>query len=170
MGGLGKHGITGEYHPERVRPFPRFLTRVFGTGLGTGYFPAAHGTAASLLFVLLWVWLVPDVQWIEVLVAVAITLISVPLSHWGELMYGPDPGRITVDEFAGQAVALLFLPARTWPWLLAAFVLFRFFDVLKLKWTREHVETLPYGWGVTLDDTLAGVFAWIILQVAALVV
>ncbi|MBS1261230.1 MAG: Phosphatidylglycerophosphatase A [Calditrichaeota bacterium] len=147
-------------------PAAKLLTRVLGAGLGTGYVPVAQGTLASALFVALWSLLVPAVLWVELVVVAAVTIISVPLSGWGERMWGHDPGRITIDEFAGQALALLLLPERTWPWYLAAFVLFRLFDVFKPRWVRRHVETLPGGWGVTLDDTAAGALAFILLQIA----
>ena len=73
-------------------------------------------------------------------------------------MWGPDPGRVTIDEFAGQAVALFAVP-RDPLLIIAAFVLFRVFDAAKLPFIRNHIEPLREGWGVTLDDTCAGVLA-----------
>ncbi len=164
---FGKPGITGVEYEAAVGSIRRWLTKVFGSGLGTGYINRAQGTAASALLVLLWVIFVPKNRRAEWKTALWLNVISVPLSAWGERMWGDDPGRITIDEFAGQAIALAGLPSRNWRWLLAAFGLFRLFDVFKLRFTRRHIETIPHGWGVTLDDTLAGVFAWIVLQVSA---
>ncbi|MCB2211570.1 phosphatidylglycerophosphatase A [bacterium] len=166
--GLAKPGVTGIENENAVGPIRRWLTKIFGTGLGTGYAPYAHGTAASALLVLLWVLFVPKNRRTEWKVALALNAVSVPLSAWGERMWGEDPGRITIDEFAGQAIALTAIPSRRLPWLIMAFLLFRLFDVFKLPWTRRNVETIPSGWGVTLDDTLAGVFAWIVIWIMRL--
>lgn len=69
-----------------------------------------------------------------------------------------DPGRVVVDEVAGQFLALI--PAGLNPWLyLAGFVLFRLFDVRKpwpVSWANDHVHGPS---GVLLDDILAGVYA-----------
>ncbi|GBE29535.1 phosphatidylglycerophosphatase A [bacterium BMS3Bbin04] len=161
---LGKPSITGIENDYAVGTVRRWLTRVLGTGLGTGYLKHAQGTAASALFVLLWVLFVPKNRGAEWTVALSLNAASVPLGAWGEKMWGEDPGRITVDEFAGQAIALAGLPSRKWPWLLLAFLLFRLFDVFKFPFTKRHIEPIPNGWGVTLDDTLAGVLAWIVLS------
>lgn len=160
---LGKAGVTGEAGEARLAPLPRWLTRVFATGLGTGYLPRAHGTAASALWIALWVALVPRSRKAEWRTAMGVNLFSVPLSAWGERIWGHDPGRVTVDEFAGQAIALCAIPNRRWPWLLAAFALFRLFDVWKLPFTRRRIEPIGRGIGTTLDDTLAGILAALVL-------
>ena len=83
-----------------------------------------------------------------------------------------DPGEVVADELAGQAVTFLVSPLLaigTAPvkqvWLVAAggFVLFRIFDITK-PWPIRKLETLPKGWGILADDLLAGVYAWIALQ------
>lgn len=157
-----KSGITGEPTGPKPGTIARWLTCLFGTGLGTGYAPIAQGTFGSALFVLLWWLFVPaSLSW-EIGVMLAMHVISVPLSLWGERMWGNDPGRITIDEFAGQAIALLAVPRDPLS-LGLAFLLFRIFDAFKLPWVRRHVETLPGGWGVTLDDTVAGILARLVL-------
>ena len=84
-----------------------------------------------------------------------------------------DPGEVVADELAGQAVTFLispFLPLAFAPikhvWLAAGggFVLFRIFDIVK-PWPIRKLETLPKGWGILADDLLAGVYAWIALQI-----
>jgi phosphatidylglycerophosphatase A len=79
-----------------------------------------------------------------------------------------DPGEVVVDEVAGQAITFLAigaLPVKQ-VWLAAAggFALFRIFDIAK-PWPIRKLETLPKGWGILADDLLAGVYAWIVLQV-----
>lgn len=157
-----KNGITSqEATLPRVPPWQRLLVYIFGTGFGTGFLPVAQGTAGSLLLVILYWWLVPSDPFIQITLLVFITAWSIVLSGWGEKMWGEDPGRITIDEFAGQALALLLVP-KTLPLYLAAFLLFRIFDTFKLPFIRR-LEKLHGGLGVTLDDTAAGIIARIIL-------
>ncbi|HZC66717.1 MAG TPA: phosphatidylglycerophosphatase A [Candidatus Dormibacteraeota bacterium] len=102
-----------------------------------------------------------------------------------------DPQIVVVDEVSGQLIAvffgLLLIPApisgRTdiqivrdawsafghgvipWSGLLAAFILFRLFDIWK-PWPIRHLEKLPGGWGIMADDWLAGIYAAILLRLA----
>ncbi|MBD3166290.1 phosphatidylglycerophosphatase A [bacterium] len=156
--GLGKEGRTGEPTGPPLKAWQKCLTEIFGTGLGTGYVPRGHGTAASALLVLLWVWFVPRNARAEWTAVLALHLAGKPLCDWGERMWGHDPGRITIDEFAGQAVALVGVPRKPLP-LLLAFVLFRYFDVFKHLTVRNYIESIPRGWGTLLDDTVAGFLA-----------
>jgi len=73
-----------------------------------------------------------------------------------------DPNHIVIDEVAGQLVALIACPM-TWQALLAGFILFRGFDVLKPPPVRM-LERLPNGTGIVVDDLGAGVYALIALQ------
>ena len=157
-----KRGITGPPNGRTPNRVQKWLAQVLGTGFGTGMLPFAQGTAASALFVAIWILAVPADPLVEIVVAVAVNLASVPISTWGERLWGPDPGRITIDEFAGQAVALAALP-REPILLLASFLLFRIFDSFKLPFIRRRIEPLPEGWGITLDDTIAGLIARILL-------
>jgi len=84
-----------------------------------------------------------------------------------------DPGEVVADELAGQAVTFLFNPflaagmasaGRIWMIAVAGFVLFRIFDIAK-PWPIRRLEKFPAGWGILADDLLAGVFAWIVLQI-----
>jgi phosphatidylglycerophosphatase A len=74
-----------------------------------------------------------------------------------------DPSHVVIDEVAGQLVALLACPVR-WQGLLAGFILFRVFDILKPPPVRS-LEKLPEGTGIVVDDLGAGVYAWIVLRV-----
>ena len=79
-----------------------------------------------------------------------------------------DPREVVADELAGQAITFLFVSAypinNIWVAGSLGFSLFRFFDILK-PWPIRKLEKLPKGWGILLDDLLAGVFAGIVLQV-----
>lgn len=75
---------------------------------------------------------------------------------------GHDNPKIVLDEAAGYFTAILFLP-RTWPYLAAAFVLFRTFDTLK-PWPVSHFDKMPNAFGVVFDDVAAGLLANILIQ------
>jgi phosphatidylglycerophosphatase A len=69
-----------------------------------------------------------------------------------------DPQIVVVDEVAGMLVTMLAARAIDWRALLAGFLLFRAFDVVK-PWPIRSVEKLKDGWGIVLDDVMAGVYA-----------
>lgn len=73
-----------------------------------------------------------------------------------------DPQCVVIDEVCGMLQAMLLVPF-TWPRLAAAFVAFRFFDVLKPEPIRR-LEHLPGGLGIVLDDLAAGAYAWLVVQ------
>lgn len=84
-----------------------------------------------------------------------------------------DPSQAVADETAGQAIALLFLPAAIEQSassaclvLLGAFIAFRIFDILKI-WPARGLQKLPGGKGILIDDLVAGVQAMVVVQVIA---
>ncbi|NLF31181.1 MAG: phosphatidylglycerophosphatase A [Planctomycetes bacterium] len=147
------------------------------TGLGTGYLPIAPGTWASAavagLYILLagGVWSDPiDLTIAMAVLAVVSGVICVVLGRFAEHRFGmKDPGRVTIDECAGQAATLLAMPAVAgWGQALivggAGFLAFRLFDILKpppVHW----LEKVPAGWGVLIDDLAAAVYANILCQI-----
>ncbi|HYE26012.1 MAG TPA: phosphatidylglycerophosphatase A [Clostridia bacterium] len=74
-----------------------------------------------------------------------------------------DPQKVVIDEVAGQMVALIGVPLG-WKPFLAAFILFRAFDILKPPPVRQ-LERLPEGTGIVVDDLGAGVYALAVMQV-----
>jgi len=86
---------------------------------------------------------------------------------------GKDPSTVVADETAGQCLPLLLLPAVAHAsplagalTLLAAFLLFRVFDILK-PWPADRLQAVPGGWGILLDDLIAGLYALATLHAAA---
>ncbi len=69
----------------------------------------------------------------------------------------PDPSVVVIDEIVGMWVTLFLLPLDLLT-VLTSFVLFRMFDVLKPPPARQ-VENVPHGWGIMLDDIIAGIYA-----------
>jgi phosphatidylglycerophosphatase A len=145
------------------------LLRVIATGLWTGFFPVASGTAGSLLGVALYA-CVPalplgqDGHFGAVTVAflVIVTGIGVPASRRAEEEFDEDGGPIVIDEVVGQWITLAGLVPSAFP-LVAGFVLFRIMDILK-PFPARRLESLPLGWGVMADDVVAGVYAAIALR------
>jgi len=79
-----------------------------------------------------------------------------------ESVWGKDHGRVVIDEVAGMGIALLLIPLK-WQYYIIAFILFRFFDIVKPLYIRR-LEALPGGWGVMADDVLAGIYGNLVLQ------
>ena len=155
-----------------------FLRKLVVTGLGTGYLPVAPGTWGSLGAVgvfLAVAWASGHDAWavnVALLVVVVVCSIGcVALGRFTESAFGKrDPRRCTIDEWAGQAVALVAVPlGGHWIDLLVvagvAFVYFRLLDILKPPPARQ-AEKLPLGWGVLVDDLVAGIYANVAAQIS----
>jgi phosphatidylglycerophosphatase A len=145
------------------------------TSGGVGYFPVAPGTAGSLVGVGLIVAAAQlplargAVNAVVGGVALALCAVGIWAAGQAEKHFGcVDPGQVVVDEVVGQMVALLFHVQASWPWLLAGFVLFRFFDMLKPPPARQ-AERAPAGWGIMLDDVVAGLYALAVMVIAGLI-
>jgi phosphatidylglycerophosphatase A len=88
---------------------------------------------------------------------------SVGISDYAEqLLRRIDDPRIIIDEWVGYWVAMAFLP-QTWTTMLAAFILFRIFDVWKPLGIRR-LSQWPGGWGIVIDDIAAGLAANILVH------
>ena len=104
-------------------------------------------------------WLLPAAA----LAAVAITLTGIPPSTVVARESGAeDPGFVVIDEVAGQMIALIGAPL-AWKYLLAGFILFRSFDIVK-PFPLRRLEKLPGGTGIMMDDVGAGLYALVLLQ------
>ena len=76
---------------------------------------------------------------------------------------GHDNPKIVIDEIAGYLAAMISLP-RSWPYFLAAFVLFRTFDTLK-PWPVKTFDRMDNAFGIVFDDVAAGLMANILIQI-----
>jgi len=148
-----------------------FLLRFLGSTALTGFFPVAPATVSSFLItVIFWLW-GPGLGALWIFTAIAI-IVSVPLAYFMEGQLGKDPGPCTVDEVAGLSLSLALLmeplgEPGAWKILLAAFFLFRFFDIAKV-WPGRRLEHLPGGWGIVADDLMAGVYTYVALKLLTL--
>ena len=136
------------------------------TGAGAGYVPYAPGTAGTLVGVPLSLALNRYAEH-NSLLAAALLLIAIvcaiKVSTAGAAIFKlKDPQTIVIDEIVGYMVANFALPF-TWVVTLGSFLLFRFFDVVKIFPTK-NLENLPGGAGIVLDDVMAGIYALIIAR------
>ncbi len=137
-------------------------------GFGAGQLPVAPGTwgaALALGLAALVAWLQPIFFQPVLALGIALGFVAgVGLVPRAEALWGSrDPSPVVLDEMVGMWVALWATPVEWEAWL-AVFFLFRVFDVSKPLGIRR-LECLPGGWGVMLDDVLAGVYAWLSWQV-----
>ena len=139
-------------------PDVKWIVKVLATAFGAGYSPVAPGTCGTAVTVpLVWAlaWL-PMWQW--VLVCVAITALGIAVAHQADRVWGThDSQRIVIDEVAGYCITMIPVDRGHWAPLLVGFVVFRFFDIVKPPPVRWLDQNLPGGWGVVLDDALAGI-------------
>ncbi|MBN1543008.1 phosphatidylglycerophosphatase A [candidate division KSB1 bacterium] len=136
---------------------------VLATTLGTGYCPIAPGTVGAFVTAIV-LWFLSPIPWWSLLsIAVAAFFLGVVVARISDAAWGShDSGRINWDEVVGMMVTLVALP-KTPAVFTAAFLLFRFFDIVKPFPVRQ-AEKLPHGWGVMGDDVLAGIYSNIVLQ------
>jgi phosphatidylglycerophosphatase A len=146
-------------------PLWAFLVATF---FGIGTFGPAPGTWASAAAVLIW-WAIASMVSADLrtgiltgMAAIAIAVGIPAATRVARAAGKKDPGLVVIDEVAGQWITLLFVPL-TWKTLLAGFILFRGFDIMKPPPVRQ-LENLPEGTGIVVDDVAAGIYALIVMQ------
>jgi phosphatidylglycerophosphatase A len=147
--------------PETVWKNPiHFLACGFGSGTAK-FMPGTWGTLAAVPLYLVLRQFSPITYLIILTVAI---LFGVWICHITARDFGEaDPGPIVWDEMVGFWLALWVAP-NGWQWIVGAFILFRAFDIFKPWPINVAQEKLPGGWGIVVDDLLAGLYTWIIIQ------
>lgn len=158
----------------------RFKTACI-TVLGSGYAPFASGSWGSLTALVIYAALALGISAARLPAGFlpGLTLVGIFLACWASVAFGEwaiqkfgskDPKPFVLDEFAGQWMALLFMPVAV-GWtsqfgllLISQLFFFRLMDVWKPSPARE-LERLPAGWGVLCDDLMAGVYANLLGQI-----
>ncbi len=134
-----------------------------GTTLGSGFFPIAPGTVGSAItLIVLWI-LPPLVPALFFSLILLFYVIGIWAAGRCEKLWGKDPGKVNWDEVVGQMIAVFWLPKYLTAYL-AAFLLFRLFDIWKPSPVRD-AERLSSGLGIMTDDVAAGVYALLVLQI-----
>lgn len=137
------------------------------TGFGSGYSPFAPGTAGTIVAVPIYIFLTFYLQ-VTLIIYVSITLAFIVFGslaahrtgkHFGVI----DAQQIVVDEIAGFLVTMSAIPLN-WPNLILGFALFRVFDIFK-PWPVSYFDRkVANGFGVVMDDVVAGCYALAILH------
>lgn len=143
---------------------------IVSTGLGSGFFPGAPGTFAGFIALLIWyalylVLLPTTLLWVTFALIIITTFVGVWTSNVMEKYWGTDPRAVVIDEYVGTWIPLLVAPApeHTWLFAIIGFALFRIIDIFKPLGCRRVDQHVKGGWGVMLDDVLAGFYALLLL-------
>jgi len=145
------------------------LKPIIGSFFNAGFLPNAPGTWGSF-FALFFIYFVGVyTPWYGMALLTALfSFFTVWVSEECEEVWGGDPSPLVMDEFAGQGmtfIAISFTGILDYDLLLlfVGFVLFRFFDIQKPLGV-DKLQKLPGGWGILVDDLLAGFYAFLSLK------
>ena len=151
----------------KAAPAPLWAS-VAATFFGLGRLKPGPGTWGSAAGVLIWAAAAHETRAaiqpiVLALMAAAAIAIGIPAAtRIARASGSKDPQHVVIDEVAGQWITLLFAPI-SWKTLLAGFILFRAFDILKPPPVRQ-LERLPEGTGIVFDDVAAGLYALLVMQ------
>lgn len=145
------------------------LSKFIATFGGVGLFPVAPGTAGSIAGLIIWwaISLVPNYS-SQILIQTVFLIVFIPIGviassayekHFGKI----DPKEVVVDEVVGIMITLFALPF-TWINIIAGFILFRFFDIVK-PFPIGKLQNIKGGWGIMADDIAAGIVSAAILRI-----
>ena len=156
--------------PELVTTPPRapLWATLIATFFGAGRLKPGPGTWGSLATVLVWIvlsrWLPPPwVLPVNVALAVLAIAVGIPAATRVARSSGvKDPQFVVIDETAGQLITLIGAPL-AWKSVLAGFILFRAFDIVK-PYPVRRLERLPEGIGIVVDDVAAGLYGLAVMQ------
>lgn len=141
------------------------IIKIAATFFGVGYLPLCPGTWASAAAVGLYYTLRDTPLWCVIGVAAVLMMVGFLVCSRAERMFGKkDSSYIVIDEAATMFVLLVFVPHATMS-IIAAFVLFRIFDIVK-PYPIKKIEHFSGSWGIMIDDIVAGiytaVFVWMV--------
>ena len=154
---------------EPVRQGKTAWAWAVGTFFGAGLLRPGPGSWGSAAAALLWFGAARGLHlaqaplaWLTVAAAFCASAIGVPAATVVEReSQRQDPGHVVIDEVAGQWIALIYSQVNL-SHLLAGFLFFRLFDIVK-PWPARQLESMPAGWGIMLDDVAAGVYALLLM-------
>tara|TARA_B100000953_G_scaffold165907_1_gene136831 strand:+ start:3985 stop:4440 length:456 start_codon:yes stop_codon:yes gene_type:complete len=141
----------------------RLIAEWIGTVFNIGKLPLAPGTWSSLIASLTWFFLFDSVSPI-ILPIITLLLFTIGIISCEKIINDTkekDPSRIVIDEWVGQWIAFTFMPVNI-SILVIGLILFRIFDIFK-PFPVRSMEKLSGGWGIMMDDVIAGIMAYILL-------
>ncbi|MCL2760070.1 MAG: phosphatidylglycerophosphatase A [Desulfuromonadales bacterium] len=144
--------------------------KILATWWGTGYSPVASGTVGTLAAIPLYIILAPFSVSLYLTTLIAFFFLSCWISGRAEIIFQEkDSGKIVIDEVIGYLVTMTAIPY-SWKYIIAGFILFRFFDIVKIQPAKWVDQKLKNGYGVVLDDVVAGIYAWLCMLVVVRVI
>lgn len=147
----------------------RFLKYFLGTGFYSGLIPKAPGTFGSLAaLIIIFVLIHAQLFSLFFLFFLVSALLTFWVTPFFEEKFGDDAPQLVLDEWAGQSLTFIAISfseslQTNISILLVGFLLFRFFDILKPLGINK-IQKLKGGWGILMDDILAGFYALISLK------
>lgn len=142
-----------------------FLNKIITTFFGIGYIGKGAGSIAAFAACIIIYFLakLPIQTNTTLIVFCSVSfIVGVYCAGKVEILWGKDSNRVVIDEVLGMGVSLLFLPINFFT-LTVGFILFRVFDISKPFYIRK-TEALKGGWGVMIDDLLAGIYSNLLLH------
>ena len=155
-----------------MHKYLRSVAKYIATLGPIGYVPEVPGTAGTIAAIPIVYalrtyitigWGIDERFTLFAIAAATIWLIQKSI-YAGIWFQGDDPSEIVIDEVVGLAVAMYRLSFGDWRIVALVFVLFRFYDIVK-PLSIDHIQTMPGGWGIVLDDVVAGAFANVTLMI-----
>jgi phosphatidylglycerophosphatase A len=140
----------------------RFII-IAATWFGTGFSPLASGTVGTLAAIPLYLLMERLPIFFYIMILAAFTLFSCWVSGRAEVIFNEkDSSKIVIDEVVGYLVTMIAAPVG-WKGVVLGFFLFRFFDISKIPPARYFDRNLKNGYGVVLDDVVAGIYSCVAL-------
>jgi phosphatidylglycerophosphatase A len=162
----------------KIESFADFVAVVIATGFGAGFIPFSPGTFGSIVGLLIAYGLISAfgsdallLQNVIIAAGVVLAAIGIWAGERAERVFDrEDAGQIVIDEVCGQVISFAFIvqylaklgPAWRW-WMIVGFALFRVFDIFK-PYPIGKLQDLSGGFGVMMDDVLAGIYAAVVLS------
>jgi phosphatidylglycerophosphatase A len=160
--------MQNQYSEIRNMKMNRFIL-ILATGFGVGYSAIAPGTLGTLIAIPVYYFLSEIPSPLYEITLVGFFFLSVWISEKAEIFFGKrDDQRIVIDEMMGFLITMLWIP-RTTLFIIMGFFLFRFFDIFKPFPIRRLEGKFSGGFGVVLDDILAGIYTNISLHLIHLI-
>jgi len=141
------------------------LLRTYSTLGPIGFLPAGGTWASCITLLIAYTLGFFDLSFVhQITAALSIFITAFYAIHATRRQFGQrtDPAEIVIDESVGMLITFIGSPI-TSSSIIAGFVLFRVLDIYK-PWPISYMEKLPYAWGILLDDCVAGLCAWAVLQ------
>jgi len=160
--------LRREKTPRTIPPIPaavwQKLTYFIGFGFGTGTLPIAPGTFGTLIAIPLYLLLRPLPWPAYVAIVLLLTLASMWLcDKLSKEIHVHDHQGMNLDEIIGFLITMIYAPTH-WVWIVIGFGLFRLFDIWK-PWPIGFLDAKIHGgFGMVLDDVVAGIYSLIVLQ------